>query len=164
MYDYEFIEIIVSIKIKSDFNQFSFEKIRIMEVKVRDTGIGIPESEIPHLFKMFTTVSQHRNKYNWRGTGIGLTISKKIVEGLGGSISITSQENVGTQVEFTIVSHEISNQEVEESKNEGQPNSFSNFLSMKNSYASEANQLSIHQVHVFRTKMWDLSSRKLNLT
>ena len=74
----------------------------MLEFKVLDTGIGIPDKEIPNLFKMFRTASQQRNVYNCRGTGIGLTISKKLVESLGGSISLTSQLGIGTEVKFTI--------------------------------------------------------------
>ena len=87
-----------------------------MEFKVSDTGIGIPDKEVPNLFKMFSTASQHRNRYNWRGTGIGLTISKKLVESLGGRISITSQVDVGTIATFTVKDRTIYNPLIEESK------------------------------------------------
>jgi signal transduction histidine kinase len=65
--------------------------------KVRDNGIGIPDSEHQHLFKLFQRL-QHTQKYP--GTGAGLSICKKIVESMGGSISIESEEGYGSTFTF----------------------------------------------------------------
>ncbi len=64
---------------------------------VKDTGIGISEEDKKHLFEKFYRVRNEKTK-NINGTGLGMWITKKIVELMNGSISIESIENVGTQV------------------------------------------------------------------
>ncbi len=69
----------------------------IIELKVKDHGIGIPEKDQKHLFERFFRA---KNAMNIEGTGLGLNIVKKYVELMHGSISFTSTLEEGT--EFTI--------------------------------------------------------------
>lgn len=73
------------------------QRVPFLCFKVIDTGVGIAKDEIPNLFKMFGTINKHKNKLNTKGTGLGLTISKKLTESLGGKILIKSHEDVGTE-------------------------------------------------------------------
>ena len=67
-----------------------------LQLTVRDTGIGIPQEEIKHIFDRFYRVNpSYQGKY--KGTGLGLTITKKLIEYLNGSIAVKSQLNVGTE-------------------------------------------------------------------
>ena len=68
---------------------------------VKDTGIGIKEEHIPLIFERFHQVNRERLKKQ-EGTGLGLTISKAIIELLGGRIWIESVFGSGTTVYFTI--------------------------------------------------------------
>nr|WP_294793019.1 two-component regulator propeller domain-containing protein [uncultured Mucilaginibacter sp.] len=69
--------------------------------EVVDTGIGIPEEKLPQLFEAFTQVdSSITRKYG--GTGLGLAISKRLIQLMGGSITVESEENKGTKFKFTI--------------------------------------------------------------
>jgi signal transduction histidine kinase len=67
-------------------------------LSVSDTGLGIPERSLPHLFEKFYRVGTYENKAP--GTGLGLSICKQIVSGHGGSIEVHSR--VGQGSTFTI--------------------------------------------------------------
>lgn len=73
----------------------------LVRVSVADTGVGVPESQIPHIFNKFFRGSNVIHLQT-DGTGLGLYISKNIIETHGGTISITSQEDHGTTVSFVI--------------------------------------------------------------
>jgi signal transduction histidine kinase len=65
-----------------------------LSIIVQDTGIGIPEESIPHLFQKFYRVREHEGKAS--GTGLGLSISKQIIQGHNGRIEVKSKMGVGT--------------------------------------------------------------------
>jgi signal transduction histidine kinase len=67
-------------------------------ITVQDTGMGIPEDALPHLFEKFYRMREHENKAG--GTGLGLSISKQIVQGHNGTLEVKSKIGVGTA--FTI--------------------------------------------------------------
>jgi signal transduction histidine kinase len=66
-----------------------------VELRVSDTGIGIPEEEIPNIFNEFYRAPNAR-EFAKEGTGLGLSIVKSIVDGLQGSIQVESTVGKGT--------------------------------------------------------------------
>jgi signal transduction histidine kinase len=68
-----------------------------VHIEVKDTGIGIPVDQIPHLFQRFYQVDSSTSR-RYGGTGLGLHISKTIVEAHKGKIWIESEEGKGTTV------------------------------------------------------------------
>lgn len=72
-----------------------------VELTIRDTGIGIPTAEIPHLFERFHRVEGARGRTQ-EGSGIGLALVRELVELHGGQVRVESQEGVGTTFLITI--------------------------------------------------------------
>jgi signal transduction histidine kinase len=70
-------------------------------IKVRDTGIGIPEEAIPQLFQEFFRAENAR-ELEASGTGLGLSIVKDLVERYGGAIDVQSQMGQGTTFVVTL--------------------------------------------------------------
>src|SRR5690349_1812557 len=65
-----------------------------MVLYVQDTGLGIPDESVPHLFEKFYRVREHENRA--AGTGLGLSICKQIIYGHGGRMEVKSKIGVGT--------------------------------------------------------------------
>lgn len=94
--------------IKLQIEAVSFGNKATLTFKIIDTGIGIKKSDYERLFKKFERLEQEQS--NIRGTGLGLTITKKLVDMMGGKISFESVYQQGTT--FTVVlEQEIVNKE-----------------------------------------------------
>ena len=85
--------------IKLQIEAINFGNKTTLTFKVIDTGIGIKKSDYDRLFKKFERLDQEQG--NIQGTGLGLTITKKLVDMLGGKISFESVYQKGTT--FTVV-------------------------------------------------------------
>jgi two-component system phosphate regulon sensor histidine kinase PhoR len=72
-----------------------------LRVRVRDTGIGIPETELGRIFERFYRVDKARSRA-LGGTGLGLAIVKHLVQSLGGEISVSSRLGEGSTFTFTL--------------------------------------------------------------
>lgn len=64
-----------------------------ISITIKDEGMGIPESDKPHIFEQFYRA---KNASDFQGTGLGLYITQKFITLMGGSISFTSKEKEGT--------------------------------------------------------------------
>ncbi len=82
---------------------FGVEKIsnNILTFYVHDSGIGIKEEDQKFIFDRFRKLEEKKSRL-YRGGGLGLSISKFLTEQLGGSISVISQENMGSTFYFSI--------------------------------------------------------------
>ena len=72
-----------------------------LRIAVVDTGIGIPQDRLAHLFQSFTQADASISR-RYGGTGLGLAISKKLAEGLGGAIGVDSAAGRGSMFWFEI--------------------------------------------------------------
>ncbi len=71
------------------------------ELEVRDTGIGIPESELSHVFERFHRVEGAKGRTH-EGTGIGLALVSELVKLHGGTVSVASVPGKGTTFRVTV--------------------------------------------------------------
>ncbi len=77
-----------------DYEEKSNEQI-LLVISVADTGIGIKEEDLEKLFEAFTRIEEKRNR-NIEGTGLGLNLTKKLVDLMGGEISVDSTYGKGS--------------------------------------------------------------------
>ncbi|UFH52755.1 hybrid sensor histidine kinase/response regulator [Spirosoma sp. KNUC1025] len=90
-------EIVVRVSLVNEFADQTVE----LAFEVADTGIGIPANKLDRLFKAFSQVdASHTRQYG--GTGLGLVISQRLIELMGGSIRVHSEEGKGTCFRFTL--------------------------------------------------------------
>ena len=76
-------------------------KDRVLSASVKDEGIGIAEDKQESIFKAFTQADNSTTR-KYGGTGLGLTISHKLIEALGGELKVKSQLDVGSEFYFSI--------------------------------------------------------------
>ena len=78
------------------------EEQRMIEVSIEDTGIGIKEEDLPRLFGEFTQIRQSVLTKQYEGTGLGLALTKRLVELHHGSIRVESEYGKGSRFYFTL--------------------------------------------------------------
>lgn len=88
------------VKIMTDYEVIDEENIRL-KFAVQDTGIGIKKEDIGKLFQSFEQLDSKRNR-NIEGTGLGLAISKRLLDLMGGEISVESEYGKGSEFTFWI--------------------------------------------------------------
>jgi signal transduction histidine kinase/DNA-binding response OmpR family regulator len=91
-------EVFINVVLLNDFPGSQFN----IRFEVHDTGIGIPEEKLSKLFKPFSQVDSSTTR-QFGGTGLGLVISKRLIELMGGEIAVESRYGDGTVFSFSIV-------------------------------------------------------------
>ncbi|MDM9631769.1 ATP-binding response regulator [Robiginitalea aurantiaca] len=82
-------------------NALKNEKLQELRVEISDSGIGIPEAELPHVFTPYYQGKQAMDLAA-KGTGFGLSIVQQLLAKNAGKIEISSREGKGTKVRFTL--------------------------------------------------------------
>lgn len=81
-----------------DFLKPALTKQEGMYMIVQNSGQGLPQKDIVKLFEPMYQADHARSKAGERGTGLGLNITKQIIEKHGGTVELLSSENIGTAV------------------------------------------------------------------
>ena len=80
-------------------------------IKIRDTGIGIAEGKLSEIFESFTQENTSINR-EYGGTGLGLTISNKLVTAMGGELNVQSKKGYGSEFKITFPDIEITSSKI----------------------------------------------------
>ena len=125
-------------------------------IKIKDTGIGIPQNKHELIFQEFRQESEGLSR-NFEGTGLGLTLTKRYVEILGGSISIESEVGIGTLFSIGIPDNvKVDNIEPNEFKDTSKINIIPAPTSKKRLLLVENDKVSAMLVNTFVKKEFDL--------
>jgi len=89
-----------------------------VEVSVSDTGIGIAERDIPSVFKEFSQISGSTKRI-YEGTGLGVPISKELVQRHGGRFDVWSEVGKGSMFSFTLPIWDEANSQTEDDQGSG---------------------------------------------
>ncbi len=89
-------EVVIQISLESET-----EKDAMLKFSVKDTGVGIPEDKLGILFASFTQIDASTTR-KYGGTGLGLALSKQLVDLMGGEIGVNSKANMGSEFWFLL--------------------------------------------------------------
>lgn len=79
----------------------TYDNLQVVSFYVKDSGIGMSEYEQEHAFSTFEDKNSNKLKH-YRGSGVGLSVSKKLVELMGGELKFESKENEGSTFYFSL--------------------------------------------------------------
>ena len=109
----------VVLSVTSKLKDQSDSELHEIIFTVKDTGIGIPEDRMDRLFKPFSQVDASTTR-QYGGTGLGLVISQKLVEMMGGKITVASKISEGSSFSFNIFTPYVSKSELIHDENQRQ--------------------------------------------
>jgi CheY-like chemotaxis protein/anti-sigma regulatory factor (Ser/Thr protein kinase) len=103
------------VRIKGSF-VFQTQQSGTLIIEVEDTGIGIPEAQQEYIFEAFGQQSGQSNRM-YGGVGLGLAISRRLVENMNGTVTVSSKEAIGSVFRVEIPNVDISSLECRKKDN-----------------------------------------------
>ncbi len=101
-------EIVVTVDSEPTTLPETGEAAHRIRISVRDTGIGVPPERLDRLFKSFSQVDSSTTRH-YGGSGLGLAISQRLVDLMGGDISVDTQPGRGSDFTFTFLAKSVPN-------------------------------------------------------
>ena len=89
------------------------------EYIVQDNGVGMSKEFLPHIFENFSQEDASRTSV-YQGTGLGMAITKQILDAMGGTIKVESELGKGTRFTFTIPMQMATQEQIEQSRKEAE--------------------------------------------
>jgi len=100
-----------TVTVEADFDAGRGSANGRLQVAVRDTGVGIPEDQLEEIFEPFAQADGSTTR-RFGGTGLGLTICRRLARRLGGDILVQSSPGIGSCFTLTLDAHPVSETEV----------------------------------------------------
>jgi CheY-like chemotaxis protein/nitrogen-specific signal transduction histidine kinase len=96
------LELVQDRDLEKQLPDFNEENKAVVLFSISDTGIGIPESKLEYIFEDISKYNSYHQKSCRKGTGLGLPLTKSLVELMGGAVGVRSTEGSGSTFYFTI--------------------------------------------------------------
>ncbi|MGN7784641.1 ATP-binding protein [Niabella sp. 22666] len=140
------------------------QKFYKLSFTIKDSGIGIPKEKIGTIFERFEQLEQGAQRQHG-GTGLGLTIVKNLVERMGGSISVYSHVNEGSEFNFTCILEKSERVEEAVSSEASATYSFENYrvLVVEDNKANQVLLKHIFSKHNLSPRIIDNGQEAVNL-
>lgn len=140
------------------------QKFYKLSFTIKDSGIGIPKDKIGTIFERFEQLEQGAQRQHG-GTGLGLTIVKNLVERMGGSISVYSHVNEGSEFNFTCILEKAERIEETVSSEASATYSFENYrvLVVEDNKANQVLLKHIFNKHNLAPRIIDNGQEAVNL-
>lgn len=140
------------------------QKFYKLSFTIKDSGVGIPKDKIGTIFERFEQLEQGAQRQHG-GTGLGLTIVKNLVERMGGSISVYSHVNEGSEFNFTCILEKAESVEEAVSSEVSATYSFEDFrvLVVEDNKANQVLLKHIFSKHNLNPRIIDNGQEAVNL-
>ena len=114
----------ITITLDEDDGHRNTEGMKQIWISIADTGVGIPDDRQTQIFESFTQADDATTR-QYGGSGLGLSICKKLVTMMGGTIGVKSTEKIGSTFWFSIPM-EITKKEIEDTRSREKPQIIAN--------------------------------------
>ena len=118
------------VQFSTDIKEWNGDEVHV-EFRIKDNGIGMSEQNLKELYVAFKRFNLEINS-SIEGVGLGLAITHRVLEVMGGTIDITSKENVGTEVVMALWQRSIKEENPEKTEHERQAEEKSSIVVLEN--------------------------------
>ena len=130
----------------------------LLDFTVTDTGIGIKPEDMENLFSPFTRIDEKKNR-SIEGTGLGISITKRLLELMGSELNVKSEYGKGSEFSFSIVQEVINSEPMGDEDHKGDSSGQSKRSYKELFHAPDAKVLVVDDIKMNRTVITKLLNR-----